>query len=83
MPVTDFFFAIKFKTPDYKKGIQYNWERPDFNPEDDVFMKHFDENGNFVNTPKPEEESEEIIVSPTITYSYVYKETPNDAKQSD
>ena len=81
--ITGFFFSIRFKTPDYKKAIQYNWEKPDFNPEDDEFMKHFDEHGNFVNTPKPEEEMEEIIAPPPITYSYVYKETPNDTKQSD
>ena len=81
--ITGFFFSVRFKTPDYKKDIQYNWQKPDFNPEDDEFMKHFDENGNFVNTPKLEEETEEIIASPTISYSYVYKETPSDTKQSD
>jgi hypothetical protein len=81
--LTGFGFAVYYKTPDYVKEIQYPWEKPDFNPEEDMFMKHFDENGNFVNTPKTEEELEEIIVSPTITYSYVYKETPKDTKQSD
>ena len=81
--ITGFFFAAYYKTPDYKKAIQYNWEKPDFNPEEDPFMKHFDENGNFVNAPEPEEEYEEIIVPPAISYSYVYKETSNDNKQSD
>ncbi|UPT69616.1 MAG: rhomboid family intramembrane serine protease [Flavobacterium sp. JAD_PAG50586_2] len=78
--ITGFIFAIRFKTPDYVEAIQYPWEKPDFNPEEDMFMKHFDEDGNFVNTPEPEEEIEEIIVSPTISYSYVYKETPNETK---
>ena len=81
--ITGFFFAIRFKTPDYKKSTQYNWEKPDFNPEDDAFMKHFDENGNFVNTPKPEEEITEDFPVPTITYSYVYKEATDDNKQRD
>jgi hypothetical protein len=66
--------AIRYKTPDYVADIQYPWEKPEFNPEEDPFMKHFDENGNFVNTPAPEEEPEEIIATPAFTYTYVYKE---------
>lgn len=54
--VTGFIFAAYFKTPNYKKAIQYNWEKPDFNPQEDAFMKHFDENGSFVNTIVPEED---------------------------
>jgi hypothetical protein len=54
--ITGFVFAVRFKTPDYVKDIQFEWEKPDFNPELDPFMKHFDENGYFVNTPQPEEE---------------------------
>jgi hypothetical protein len=56
------------------KAIQYPWEKPDFNPEDDMFMKHFDENGNFVNTPEPEEEPVEERQQPTLNYVYEYKE---------
>jgi hypothetical protein len=67
--ITGFAFAIIYKTPDYKKDIQYEWEKPEFNPENDMFMKHFDENGNFVNTPEPEEIVEEI---PTTGVSYIY-----------
>ena len=75
--ITGFAFAAYFKTPDYKKAIQYPWEKPDFNPEEDAFMKHFDENGNFVNTPKPEEE---ILENPStiINYVYEFKETPKE-----
>ncbi len=74
--ITGFFFAAYYKTPDYKKAIQFNWERPDFNPEDDMFMKHFDENGNFVNIPKEVEIPENP--SPTISYIYEFKETPKE-----
>ena len=75
--VTGFFFAIRLKTPDYKESIRYEWEKPGFNPEDDMFMKHFDENGNFVNTPEPEEE---IVEMPTLGPNYIYhfKETTED-----
>ncbi len=73
--LTGFVFAVRFKTPDYVKDIQYEWEKPDFNPQEDAFMKRFDENGNFVNPPKPEElmvEYEEILAEP-VKYVYVFK----------
>jgi membrane associated rhomboid family serine protease len=54
--ITGFGMSLFFKTPEYKKPIRYEWERPDFDPQSDPFMKHFDAEGNFVNTPKPEDE---------------------------
>ena len=78
--LTGFVFAVKFKTPDYVKDIQYEWEKPDFNPQEDAFMKRFDENGNFVNPPKPEElmvEYEEILAEP-VKYVYVFKENKEE-----
>jgi len=82
--ITGFVFAVKFKTPDYVKDIQYEWEKPDFNPQEDVFMKYFDENGNFVNTPKPEEtfevQEDKIQLEP-LKYVYVFKETTGNNKQ--
>jgi membrane associated rhomboid family serine protease len=71
--ITGFVFAIRFKTPDYVKDIQYDWEKPDFDPSTDPFMKRFDEDGNFVNPPIPEEEEELQQVQP-INYVYIYKE---------
>ena len=78
--ITGFVFAVFFKTPDYVKAIRYDWERPDFNPEEDMFMKHFDENGNFVNTPEPEEidVTEEEINAQPIRYVYEFKEKKED-----
>jgi len=72
--ITGFVFAIYFKTPDYVRATQFTWEKPDFNPEEDAFMKHFDENGNFVNIEK----EEEILENPSseIKYVYEFKETP-------
>ena len=80
--ISGFAFAIIFKTPDYKKAIQYEWEKPDFNPEGDMFMKHFDENGNFVNTPKPEETEEENLPA-QVTYIYHFKEATDDNKAAE
>jgi membrane associated rhomboid family serine protease len=74
--ITGFLFAAYFKTPDYVKATQYPWEKADFNPEEDPFMKRFDENGNFVNLPKLEEieVTQEEIISQPIQYVYVFKE---------
>ncbi|MFM2214377.1 MAG: hypothetical protein RL427_1640 [Bacteroidota bacterium] len=76
--ITGFIFAIYYKTPDYVKATQYPWEKPDFNPEEDLFMKHFDENGNFVNTPEPEEEIIAEIQQVSFNYVYEYKENKEE-----
>ena len=47
--------AMLLKTPQFSKPIFYEWEKYDFNPELDPFMKNFDEKGNFNPPPKPEE----------------------------
>ncbi|MES2545129.1 MAG: rhomboid family intramembrane serine protease [Bacteroidota bacterium] len=56
--VTGYIFAFTFKTPDYEKIIKYDWERPDYNFDEDKFMQRFDENGNFFNKPVEEAEDE-------------------------
>ncbi|MGV3697300.1 rhomboid family intramembrane serine protease [Flavobacterium sp.] len=71
--VTGYFLSRRFKIPNYNEATQYDWEKPDFNPEEDPFMKHFDENGNFVNTPKPEEEIDETKPL-QINYIYNFKD---------
>jgi len=43
---------IKVRTPAPKK---YQWEREDYNEDDDEFLKHFDEHGNFIETPKQDD----------------------------
>ncbi|MEN2400249.1 rhomboid family intramembrane serine protease [Flavobacterium sp. MC2016-06] len=59
--ITGFGLSLFYKTPEYTKTIFYDWQKPEFNPEEDPFMKHFDENGNFVNTEIPEEDPETIL----------------------
>lgn len=73
--ISGFIFAVRFKTPDYVKSIQYPWEKPDFDPMQDAFMKRFDENGNFVNPPPPEEKNEEIT---SLEVNYIFKEIPKE-----
>lgn len=58
---------IKAKVPNPKK---YEWERDDFNEEDDPFLKHFDEQGNFTELP-----IEEPDTSNDLKIKYIYKST--------
>ncbi|WP_297332154.1 rhomboid family intramembrane serine protease [Flavobacterium sp.] len=95
--VTGFLFSRFYDSPDYQKPIVYDWQRPDFNPQEDAFMKRFDENGNFVNPPKPEPEPEQdtdsgnaihhsaTISGITILYQYkpVQEQTLDDNPEKD
>ncbi len=49
-------FAFIYKQK-IAKPPKFEWEKPDYREEEDAFMKHFDENGNFIETPQPSEEA--------------------------
>ncbi len=68
--ITGFLFAvfIKAKVPKPKK---YDWERDDYSEADDPFLKHFDEDGNFIEFPKEEPNAEQEGLK--INYSYHFK----------
>lgn len=69
--VTGFVLSFIYKTPEYKKEVKYDWEKPDFVAAKDKFMQRFDENGNFVNLPPVvEEESELPYFTSSSTLSY-------------
>jgi membrane associated rhomboid family serine protease len=54
---------------------RYVWESASYNEEDDPFMKHFDEDGNFIEIIESEDENIEID-SPeqdSVTIRYIYK----------
>ncbi len=70
-----FIFALIFrKNPDLSK--KYAWEKEDYNSDNDPFLKHFDEDGNFMED-LPESEAEE---PPTLNITYIIKkkEAPED-----
>ncbi len=50
-----FIFSFLFKGSPIERK-KYDWEKEDFNPENDPFLKQFDENGNFIELPKMPEE---------------------------
>tara|TARA_R110000868_G_scaffold133338_3_gene344916 strand:+ start:993 stop:1727 length:735 start_codon:yes stop_codon:yes gene_type:complete len=62
------FFAFFLKTP-IPVINKYDWEREDYNEEEDEFLQHFDENGNFIEK-KPEQEIENL----EFKINYEYKE---------
>ena len=62
-------FFYKTRLPVEKK---YAWEREDYNEEEDEFLKHFDENGNFIENFEPPLEE--------VKVNYVFKESPKGDK---
>lgn len=81
--ITGFGLSLYYKTPEYSKPILYDWQKPDFDPQQDAFMKHFDENGNFVNT-ETEEENEnnnpESYFNSTIEVNYIVTKSESGDK---
>ncbi|MDO6597852.1 rhomboid family intramembrane serine protease [Oceanihabitans sp. 2_MG-2023] len=77
--VTGFVFAVAFRK-EIAKPKKYAWEQKDFKEEEDAFLKHFDENGNFVASIENEIEAEgqsNTDVSNTETtlqINYTFKE---------
>ncbi|WP_299889821.1 rhomboid family intramembrane serine protease [uncultured Lacinutrix sp.] len=64
--ITGFLFALIFRK-EIAKPKKYIWEEAHFNEEEDEFLKHFDENGNFIESI-PEDES---LNEPTeIVYTF-------------
>jgi membrane associated rhomboid family serine protease len=70
--LTGLAFALVLKTPQFAKPILYDWEKPDFNPENDPFIKNFDEFGNFNPPPKPEDTIKEYFTSSLkVIYDFI------------
>lgn len=75
--ISGLIFAIIFRKK-IAKPKRYVWESPTYNEENDPFMKHFDENGNFIEILESEDENVEIDSpeqkSVTIHYTFKKKE---------
>jgi membrane associated rhomboid family serine protease len=63
--ITGLLFALFFKKQ-VAKPKKYVWENQNYDENDDPFLKHFDENGNFIESIEPEIEEEQ----PTINYTF-------------
>lgn len=70
--ITGIIFALIFRK--YEIPVKkYDWENEAYSEEDDEFMKHFDEDGNFIESPQNPEEDK-----PGIFYHYKRKNPPTD-----
>lgn len=87
--ITGLIFALIFRRQ-IAKPERYQWEQADYNEEDDPFMKHFDEDGNFIEL-EPELENEIEIESEfeknlkrkskenqNTNINYIFKKSNND-----
>lgn len=68
--ITGFLFSILFRKSIVKPET-YVWQKPDYNEDNDPFLKHFDENGNFIEKIETEAENNP---SESIEIEYKYKE---------
>jgi membrane associated rhomboid family serine protease len=72
--ITGFLFALIFRKQ-VAKPERYKWEEPNYNEEEDPFMRHFDEDGNFIELP-PEDDIEadpELNTTKTTRINYIFK----------
>lgn len=84
--ISGLLFSKIYSTPEYEQQIVYDWQRPDFDPQNDAFMKRFNDDGVFVNPPPPEPdedikiepEAEVIPFRPLVRYVYTYIEKPKE-----
>ena len=67
--ISGFIFALVFRNK-VAKPERYAWQQPDYNEADDPFMKHFDENGNFIETLPEEDVEPEPGESTQINYIF-------------
>lgn len=68
--ITGLLFALLFRK-EIVKPKKFVWEREGYNEDEDEFLKHFDENGNFIEELEIEEESENLD---GFNINYTFKE---------
>jgi membrane associated rhomboid family serine protease len=69
--LTGFILTLVLQTKEFKKIPKYDWEQPNYNPQDDKFMQRFDQDGNFTNLPVEEEQTYFTYFSADIAVNYV------------
>ncbi len=73
-----FLFALLFREIPVENK-KYYWQREDYNPEEDEFLSHFDEDGNFIEK-KPEidvPETDTPNADAKIEIRYTFRRKPN------
>lgn len=76
--IAGFVLSLFFRN-EVLKPVRYKWEQFDYNEKDDPFMRHFDEEGNFIeNLPDEEEQASQNTEQPEIRYHYRERSDGND-----
>lgn len=78
-------FAFIYKQK-IAKPPKFEWEKPDYKEEEDAFMKHFDKNGNFIESPlypqiEEIDEGESSGEQQRMVYKYFYKKDPEKGRE--
>jgi hypothetical protein len=60
------------------KPERYLWEEPDYNEGEDPFMKHFDEDGNFIEVLPEEDDEDNSHVDMSSKINYIFKDSKKD-----
>ena len=68
-------FILKTEIPPVRK---YEWEKDEFREDDDEFMKHFDEDGNFIERKDELREKNDLRLNITYHYKKSEPEKPKD-----
>lgn len=74
--IAGFFLSLFFKN-EVLQPVRYSWEREEYREDEDPFMKHFDEDGNFIEK-LPEEE--DLSSPPPLEVRYHYKASDSEKK---
>ena len=69
--ITGLLFALFFRK-EIAKPKKYVWEQDNYNEDNDPFLKHFDEDGNFIESIEPEIEEEQLHIN------YHFKKEENE-----
>ena len=59
---------------------KYDWEREDFNPEEDAFLRQFDADGNFIEIQPEAEVEVESNEKRNISIHYTYRDNKEDTQ---
>ena len=76
-------FAIIFRKS-IAKPERYVWQQPDYNEENDPFLRQFDENGNFIELEETNENTEDGLEMQPISedinthFTYIFKENKDE-----
>ncbi len=79
--ISGYLLVLITKTDVYQKPIKYDWQQPNFDPSQDEFMKHFDDNGNFSPIPKEIIEEQEFSFFETnfpVLYHFIENKKEED-----